>query len=179
MKNCAQLQKWIFYLFIQNPKCASHSKWCHQMLQNDVIKCCKMMSPHSNEPATWRNCVSRRHFFTSNVKTLNHCLFPDKSTSRYFNHFSIQVLLFWHNCLGIKAVQQEPIISWKLFPIILKLRCHKSLESCDYDIKCCLCCFLSFLVLTLSPKTWINFFQLKLRKIHYKIYSCFSYFVLD
>ena len=32
------------------------------MLQNDVIKCCKMMSPHSNEPATWRNCVSRRHF---------------------------------------------------------------------------------------------------------------------
>ena len=47
MKNCAQLQKWIFYLFIQNPKCASHSKWCHQMLQNDVIKCCKMMS-HSN-----------------------------------------------------------------------------------------------------------------------------------
>ena len=38
-------------------------KWCHQMLQNDVIKCCKMMSPHSNEPATWRNCVSRRHFY--------------------------------------------------------------------------------------------------------------------
>ena len=38
-------------------------KWCHQMLQNDVIKCCKMMSPHSNEPATWRNCVSRRRFF--------------------------------------------------------------------------------------------------------------------
>ena len=62
MKNCAQLQKWFFYLFIQNPKCASHLKWCHQMLQNDVIKCCKMMSPHSNEPATWRNCVSRRHF---------------------------------------------------------------------------------------------------------------------
>ena len=23
------------------------------MLQNDVIKCCKMMSPHSNKPATW------------------------------------------------------------------------------------------------------------------------------
>ena len=35
------------------------------MLQNDVIKCCKMMSPHSNEPATWRNCVSRRHFFNN------------------------------------------------------------------------------------------------------------------
>ena len=34
-----------------------------QVIQNDVIKCCKMMSPHSNEPATWRNCVSRRHFF--------------------------------------------------------------------------------------------------------------------
>ena len=33
------------------------------MLQNDVIKCCKMMSPHSNEPATWKNCVSRRHFY--------------------------------------------------------------------------------------------------------------------
>ena len=33
------------------------------MLQNDVIKCCKMMSPHSNEPATWWNCVSRRHFW--------------------------------------------------------------------------------------------------------------------
>ena len=26
-----------------------------------------MMSPHSNEPATWRNCVSRRHFYVSNV----------------------------------------------------------------------------------------------------------------
>ena len=24
-----------------------------------------MMSPHSNEPATWRNCVSRRHFLKS------------------------------------------------------------------------------------------------------------------
>ena len=42
-----------------------------QVIQNDVIKCCKMMSsnvakmmsPHSNEPATWRNCVSRRHFY--------------------------------------------------------------------------------------------------------------------
>ena len=39
-------------LFIQNPKCASHSKWCH-LIQNDVIKCCKMMSSnvallHSN-----------------------------------------------------------------------------------------------------------------------------------
>ena len=72
MKNCAQLQKWIFYLFIQNPKCASHSKWCHQMLQNDVIKCCKMMSPHSNEPATWRNCVSRRHFLFWDLRALNY-----------------------------------------------------------------------------------------------------------
>ena len=33
------------------------------MLQNDVIKCCKLMSPHSNEPATWGKCVSRRHIW--------------------------------------------------------------------------------------------------------------------
>ena len=38
------------------------AKWCHQMLQNDVIKCCKMMSPHSNEPATWRNCFTSSYF---------------------------------------------------------------------------------------------------------------------
>ena len=46
--------KWLFLpRCIQNPKCASNSKWCHQMLQNDVIKCCKMISSnvallHSN-----------------------------------------------------------------------------------------------------------------------------------
>ena len=73
-------------LFIQNPKCASHSKWCH-LIQNDVIKCCKMMSSnvallHSNsccvlEPAIcedldlhviifsvsfWRNVTTRIPF---------------------------------------------------------------------------------------------------------------------
>ena len=31
----------------------------------DPFKCCKMMSPHSNEPATWGNCVSRRHFLVA------------------------------------------------------------------------------------------------------------------
>ena len=85
MKNCAQLQKWIFYLFIQNPKCASHSKWCHQMLQNDVIKCCKMMSPHSNEPATWRNCVSCRHFCNIHRRTYNH--FPEKQAPEEARNF--------------------------------------------------------------------------------------------
>ena len=43
----------IFYLCVSKSKYASHSKWYHQMLQNDVIKCCKMMSSnvvllHSN-----------------------------------------------------------------------------------------------------------------------------------
>ena len=37
------------------------------MLQNDVIKCCKIMSPHSNEPAMWRNCVSSRHFYVNSL----------------------------------------------------------------------------------------------------------------
>ena len=41
------------------------------MLQNDVIKCCKMMSPHSNEPATWRNCVSRRHFYLNGANWMD------------------------------------------------------------------------------------------------------------
>ena len=30
-----------------------HTKSCHQMLQNDIIKVCKMMLPHSNEPAIY------------------------------------------------------------------------------------------------------------------------------
>ena len=105
MKNCAQLQKWIFYLFIQNPKCASHSKWCHQMLQNDVIKCCKMMSPHGNEPATWRNCVSRRHFWSC--------------------HFRKKLLKFLQ---GVTVIISQK----RLFKHINSLQCYELTRRCSH-----------------------------------------------
>ena len=60
------------------------AKWYHQMLQNDVIKCCKIMSPHSNEPATWGNCVSRRHFlglFMKNSNNIFICIYQQTTTS--------------------------------------------------------------------------------------------------
>ena len=131
MKNCAQLQKWIFYLFIQNPKCASHSKWCHQMLQNDVIKCCKMMSPHSNEPATWRNCVSRRHFSgMSRILHLSH------STPGNPEHYLNRIAIFW---------------TWTQ-------KCNRTMLTKSWEVVFCLCpCHLNISIFKFNPNVTETF----------------------
>ena len=70
-----------------------------QVIQNDVIKCCKMMSPHSNEPATWRNCVSRRHFWKS-------CYY------RSHLHPHLGILLIWQ--MGDRWQVAEVLLDWNI-----------------------------------------------------------------
>ena len=106
------------------------------MLQNDVIKCCKMMSPHSNESAMWRNCVSRRQFCNIHRRTYNHfpkyhmTLFTNKkSDNRPINNLARvrdlrfacsiplwEILIFL--CFILEISQKSELLFYSLLPFI-------------------------------------------------------------
>ena len=70
-----------------------NTKWCHQMLQNDVIKCCKMMSSnvallHSNsccvlEPAICEDLDLHVVIFCSDSKSVITTKYSRRSSLRF------------------------------------------------------------------------------------------------